>query len=1422
MNSSKEYSGLYTYIHTTKSDTKIKNLVRVDLDTGTKNILKFPYLMIGDKKYKNLVIHLDPPKGNLISGYNKKHNIKIGGVFYVDKDKKVGLQLALNMDKINKMVSANPDKILKNISIKVSSLSKGDKPSPSPGPSPSPSPGPGKKRYSCNPDTGRCYLDPNGKYKTKKECISNCKINPVPVGPEDPIDPEDPGSWSPIIPINPPVPPTPDPKPIGPDPDDPDKPNNPIPSVDPNNLTPQDILNQIEKNQINGNNNLNNQCPPMYPYAYGSTIEGQGPKCCIGKPMQPLTEGGIYTCGDDDGSCGGTCAGMTVDCKEGQNCINHQNVTNHNMCPIDHPYPFTYYLAKNAGEKGKPLQRWGGRGYFCCKTDPGPNNECGSNDIVTCPRPECRQNDIGISDIEFVNSILCSQKINNFKQIPSNNPLVKTTLNPDGLMIDTSKYDKFSSLQYITYSKKPLLNKDSKSQSSEYILQNTPKKNNNKILLKLKENFGLKNKISFYIDDLYFNYLKGLRKNSKIYITPTAEDLSTCESNNKPLYEVSPQSYGRNFSWEWEQMGGKYIDPIFIKNNINLGGSFDGKTSSEKGNNNTLQSIIDRNSPYIIYKNTQSDQLYYYDMTKNPIDCSTPENCSKTCSGYSNYKAGDTSVAEKYFYQCSDGGMYCSADGNLSGSIRDCKGTSRNFAVPLPYCASTVNTTQYKYPYDNGASCAAQPYNATYGILTENSLESINNETSIPCLNPPCCPYSHKEAYEYQIPNSDKTIRLCYNKDDGKQFSCSPTTGVDNFPLCSNPFIPNKKYDGDKKIKTIPNLNSIEECRKECANNSDCGLYQFRKQDNSSTCDLFPLITPSTLDDNSSVEKGSVLGFNFGKGDWLMNRTFNVNNNYYKAFNNVNNNVQGCYNACIIDDKCNGFTLDNSTCSLYNSTPEVPANSTGTISMKISNEGIEYRKRNYFLNDIPNTVQIAKNTVNENFTSAINTVKLNKITENYDNQFNMTNNNAKDINNNCKPLGDGSLPDGCSDKVKTIYGYQPIKDTPNFNKLACPADYPIAVNGGTQCTKPKSDSSVRLNPKDGRGIKVGDKDNTINCGKNKGDKCGNYTAKKIRTYTRNGYTMDHNNKQVRGCLIDNNMIEAGYILDDKDLACNSGKQCIGYAHDIINGNIIGNTSSLGYCSDDKKLEKFTYNQSRSGTVLEKSSQVSPDYCAYACKQKAECIAFNFDPRIPDNNCTLLSSAVSLTPSGNKGSPGVITSLNIPGYSSTSQTACETQLNNLPNVSDVHYIGNNKDANALFNAYTQLPKVCQQWNSATWFSTEENSCSNKEDGSFVKNCNMMIECKGGKFGNSIDRPQTVINGKTDEDMIADKIGILGACNIAGINGIHTNPTGGGCYGGINNGDFKVLPFKKGYKIDRHEWTTTKLNDPNINGYCAYKT
>ena len=112
-------SGLYTYINTSITKNKIKSLVRVDLDSGTKGILKFPYLELGDKKYKNIVINIDQLKNNMIYGKDKKNNIVIGGIFFVDKDKRVALKLALNSDDLKKaeFVNGNPYKINNNLSI---------------------------------------------------------------------------------------------------------------------------------------------------------------------------------------------------------------------------------------------------------------------------------------------------------------------------------------------------------------------------------------------------------------------------------------------------------------------------------------------------------------------------------------------------------------------------------------------------------------------------------------------------------------------------------------------------------------------------------------------------------------------------------------------------------------------------------------------------------------------------------------------------------------------------------------------------------------------------------------------------------------------------------------------------------------------------------------------------------------------------------------------------------------------------------------------------------------------------------------------------------------------------------------------------------------------------------------------------------
>ena len=166
--------------------------------------------------------------------------------------------------------------------------------------------------------------------------------------------------------------------------------------------------------------------------------------------------------------------------------------------------------------------------------------------------------------------------------------------------------------------------------------------------------------------------------------------MTTCKSNNKPLYTVSANSYGRDFKWEWEQMGSQTIDPQFVLTNLNMGGSINGKPGPVSGNNNTLNDIINKNSPYIIYKATTSDQLYYYDKTKIPIDCSTPTSCHDTCSGYTDYASkGAIGDRHKYYSMCDKGGgMFCTANNNYMGNIRECDGKKRDYAVPLPYCCS--------------------------------------------------------------------------------------------------------------------------------------------------------------------------------------------------------------------------------------------------------------------------------------------------------------------------------------------------------------------------------------------------------------------------------------------------------------------------------------------------------------------------------------------------------------------------------------------------------------------------------------------------------------------------------------------------------------------------------------------------------------
>ncbi len=155
-------SGLYTYVGTQRTTNNLKYLVRVDLDEGTTDFLQFPYLMIKDKKtgkykkYKHIKIQIDSTKlnGNELnlhgSGTIKGKNITLDGIYYVGENKQQELKLNINMDGMAETVSGNPDKILRNMSIKVSALDKGKGPGPPPDHPPD-HPKPSKKMYICKP-----------------------------------------------------------------------------------------------------------------------------------------------------------------------------------------------------------------------------------------------------------------------------------------------------------------------------------------------------------------------------------------------------------------------------------------------------------------------------------------------------------------------------------------------------------------------------------------------------------------------------------------------------------------------------------------------------------------------------------------------------------------------------------------------------------------------------------------------------------------------------------------------------------------------------------------------------------------------------------------------------------------------------------------------------------------------------------------------------------------------------------------------------------------------------------------------------------------------------------------------------------------------------------------------------------------------
>ena len=626
------WNGLYTYSKTIQDQktNSIKNLVRIQLDDSGSGKLYIPDLTVKSKTYNNVEFNINLKDNKYIYGDNTNTGsikIEIGGILlYTGDTNRIGITLAVTINNKNYTISGNPrgNKLLNNLSIKLSGVTQGLYPDITPwiddsgsgggGRHPGDDSGSGGGGRHPGDDSGsggggRHPGDDSGSGGGGRHPGDDSGSGGGGRHPGDdsgsggggrhPGDDSGGGDIIPPVPIPGILPPSP-PSPPQPQPLPSRIPFNPFPHGK-KNPTAKEIMNLVKKNHIPGQKSNPNYCPPLFPYAFGDKQYGQGDRCCIGKPYKNESSG-IYEC-DSEGSCyGENCGNNSKQCNEPP-CHNNPNVIYGTECPMKYPYPYN----GSHGQMGSGI--WGGDGFFCCSTDPGPNNICPLGDRAACPQPQCRKNTSSVRLLKNEESIISSQKINNNMQIDQT---VITMFNNHGIPINTKLKSVYNSpaVQYITFSTKPI----SAKYSTKYLItkMNINSASNNFVQLTTSK----KNIIQ--ISNKYKNYI-GKIVGKPLYMTPTIDDMTTCKSNNTPLYPIG-DSLGRDFPSEWQQMGEQKIDDSFIAQNVN--------------SSDLTDDVLNKRFPYIIYKNPETNKLYYYDKSREPIKFSTISEAKTSCSGF--------------------------------------------------------------------------------------------------------------------------------------------------------------------------------------------------------------------------------------------------------------------------------------------------------------------------------------------------------------------------------------------------------------------------------------------------------------------------------------------------------------------------------------------------------------------------------------------------------------------------------------------------------------------------------------------------------------------------------------------------------------------------------------------------------------------
>lgn len=1414
------WNGLYTY-KDTKQDKKtnsINNLVRIEVDDTGKGTASIPQLNLRGKKFKDITFNINTIRDKHILGHNDKNKLKIGGILlYTGSNNRVGLTLVVNLGNKADNISGNPrgKKLLNNVSIKISGLSKGQYPDiacvkrgdcPTPTPDPSPDNNCVNTKYGCCPDgtprknskdtcgikpkppKGSCLRSkygccPDGK-TPRKSANDKCGIKPTPpksdcadskygccpdgktprknskdtcgtkpskgsclkskfgccpdgktarISANDKCGGDGPNipGVVPVVPVNPYGPNTPiipgiDPlKPLKPSSGGGNKPHNKPsnkphdvipdkPSKPPHQLTPQEIMDLIEGNTIPGDYYNKNHCPPGYPYAFGTENWGEGSRCCIGKPIM---ENGIYKC-DAPGACHGLgCKGNSIGC-ETTKCYNNKTVASGSMCPIDFPYPFSYAMGNNTGG-----EMWGGDGFFCCADDPGVNGDCPSNKRAVCPYPKCRINNAGVNVIKKAKSVICSQKI-----IGLNNLKIFTDFNTKGISYNITNMTKEEAkqYQYITFSTQPLYkkSKDGKNMSiSTKLYVKSKTITNNFVVLKTKSGDIIN------IDRKFNNYIP--QKNSfPLSITLTINDLTTCKSNDKPLYPLIGDALklrGQKV-WhdEWASMGSKFIPRNdFMINNLNNGP--DGLTKD----------ILDGNPPYDLYKESSSNTLYFYDKSNVPIDCSTYDNCKKTCSGYTITSKGHHNP---YFSICNhdQNDMFCLADNNYATNIRNCGPDSKTHAIPKSECSG-----KHSYPYHNGEKCCAINKDINGFPLTNTSNSCYTNK-SIDCDNAPCAPNGFTII---NIPkeNSSTTEKLAYDtkaakKDPTNKILCSPDGSSKTYPSCSNMPVQNEKLTitDTSNIQplesiSINNKNDINATIKQAIDavnhNKQAELYTIDIEHN--TIQLYPMInnTQYTVSNDNKSMHGFVYKNLYQQGTY--------NGSPYKT--QKLQRAQSCSNLCqseslISDCKISMYDSSNNQCTLYNTFDKSKITPSSNSSTLISIPTNKQNNKNYYLNNPPNALSVSntvitENTSKENFQSAIDNIKIEHFTT-QDVSNMVSRNTATDIIKNCSnDPHDKTCKDNLNNNFPINEGLYDNRS--NFNN-SCPSTHPFAADGGENCISKRNY----------------DRNNTLTTNNLKPDnikKCDKLSCKSEipgsnNTVIPQSYIFNNNSSSpIESCHLDNTsiqnskgMFDMSVIQQNKNInICSNPDDLCQGSNPVPDGKKGINTdlSILGGCVSKTVAMPtnhghgyYTGTDTNTNILSGPTKKYSKHACADECNNNDKCLSWNYEYKnnSATGDCTLLKSVPVLLPKKTNTVSGISQKKILKDDSlavNSNIEKCKTQLtvNN-----EVYAIDNSLlETNSINNLFN-IPETTTSNRQNTYIPLQSENFSDTKDTKYMKN------------------------------------------------------------------------------------------------------